>query len=63
MEFGSTLCSNEHHMNEARKKNSGLYKIWTHDLHKTGAVLYQLCNIQDINHAYWKTGPAWLNGG
>ena len=20
MEFGSTLCSNEHHMNEARKK-------------------------------------------
>ena len=54
MEFGSTLCSNEHHLssseNEARKKNSGLYKIWTHDLH--GAVLYQLCNIQDINHAY-----------
>ena len=45
------------------EKNSDLYKIWTHDLHKTGAVLYQLCNIQDINHAYWKTGPAWLNGG
>ena len=23
-------------------KNSGLYGIWTHELHNTGAVLYQL---------------------
>ena len=24
------------------EKNSGLYGIWTHELHNTGAVLYQL---------------------
>ena len=36
----SDPCSSE---NKAwKKKNSGLYKIWTHDLYATGAALYQL---------------------
>ena len=36
----SDPCSSE---NKAwKKKNSGLYGIWTHDLYDTGAALYQL---------------------
>ena len=42
----SDPCSNVHYLssseNKAWKKNSGLYKIWTHDLCNTSAVLYQL---------------------
>ena len=45
-EYESDLRSNEHYSssceNKARKKNSGLYGIWIHDLCNTGAVLYQL---------------------
>ena len=39
------LCSSKHYLScdEIRpKKNSGFYRIWTHDLCDTGAVLYQL---------------------
>ena len=39
--------SNVHYLGSSenkawKKKNSGLYGIWTHDLCDTGAVLYQL---------------------
>ena len=43
----SEPCSNVHYLGRSenkawKKKNSGLYGIWTHDLCDTGAVLYQL---------------------
>ena len=43
----SDLRSDVHYLgsceNKAwKKKNSGLYGIWTHDLCDTGAALYQL---------------------
>ena len=37
--MNSILTSSE---NEAWKKDSGLYEIWTYDRCDTGAVLYQL---------------------
>ena len=43
----SDLRSNVHYLGSSKnkawkKKNSGLYGIWTHDLCDTGAALYQL---------------------
>ena len=47
LEYESDLHSNEHNLRNSekkawKKKNSGLYRIWTNDLYDTGAVLYQL---------------------
>ena len=47
LEYESDLHSNEHNLRNSekkawKKKNSGLYGIWTHDLCDTGAALYQL---------------------
>ena len=33
--------------NRTWKKNSGPYRIWTHDLCDTGAALYQLRKVQN----------------
>ena len=45
-EYGNDPRSYEHNLssseNKAWKKNSSLYRIWTHDLCNTGVVLYQL---------------------
>ena len=47
-EYESDLRSNEHYLGSSekkawkKKKNSGLYGIWIHDLCDTGTVLYQL---------------------
>ena len=47
LNYESDLHSNERNLSNSekkawKKKNSGLYGIWTHDLCDTGAVLYQL---------------------
>ena len=47
LEYESDLRSNEHNLRISekkawKKKNSGLYRIWTNDLYDTGAVLNQL---------------------
>ena len=43
--YKNNLRSDKHNLSSSenrawKKKNSGLYGIWTHDLYDTGAALY-----------------------